>query len=45
MNNKLPPEPILCCECGEYFYGRKGAITCSTKCRKRRSYKKDKSDE
>lgn len=42
MSNKIPPTPLVCEVCKEDFYGRKGAKTCSARCRKRKQYIKEK---
>lgn len=42
MSSKIPPQPLVCQFCGEYFYGRKDAKTCSVNCRVKMKAKKDK---
>jgi len=42
-DKKTPPEPKTCDFCGEYFYAREGAKTCSVNCRVKMKTEKDKS--
>ena len=42
MSNNLPPEPLVCQFCGQLFYGRKDAKTCSVNCRVKLKNKRDR---